>query len=192
MLALIASWLVVAMNAWVQPLPHDESAQERYRSMADDITEVVYDVNEKPLYEGPNGRAKTALFMASIAGFESSYTADVDSGKKRGTVGDACIMQLVISGHNRLHLVGDVYEWSRTEGWTYEDILADRKKCIRGALHIARESFRICHSLSLYTVGKCDPKEPKARHREERARVRYTRFPSPVADQEVLALLLAE
>ena len=133
-----------------------------------------------------DGRAKTALLLASIAGFESSYRADVDDGRKRGKAGDACIMQIIVPRGKLLHLVGTEYEWSHEEGWTTDDLIADRTKCVRAALHLVRESLKICRNLSLYTIGRCDSTEPKAKHRWERPRVHYVKHPAAATDVDVL------
>jgi hypothetical protein len=47
------------------------------------------------------------------------------------------------------------------EGWTWQELVADREKCFRAGLRIARRSFSACrslpieHRLSAYATGSC-------------------------------------
>jgi len=131
----LAAWIFLAMSAWVPP---GETDAARYQEIAQDIADVAI---EAPLYEGSDGKAKTALLMAAVASFESFYRKDVDSLKVKGDNGAAlCLMQV----HPR-------------KG---ED-LSDRKNCLRIALLRMHESFTRCANLPLsyrlsgYTRGSC-------------------------------------
>ena len=143
----IITWLVAAMFAWA---PAREADRARYTENASDLTAVVYVPAEQPLFSGSDGRAKTALFLASIAAHESTFRADVENGKVRGDGGTSwCFMQLHIGSGKT------------GEGWTGADVTADRKLCFRAGLHLARWSFRICNAfppderLSAYASGQC-------------------------------------
>src|SRR5271170_6856954 len=126
----IITWLVAAMFAWT---PAKEADRARYTEIASDLAAVVYDPEEKPLYPGEDGRAKTALLLASIAAHESTFRPDVEDGRARGDGGSSwCFMQVHIGAGKTL------------EGWSGADVTADRKLCFRAGLHIARESFRMC------------------------------------------------
>jgi hypothetical protein len=143
----IITWLVAAMFAWT---PAKEVDRARYTEIANDIASVAYDPAEAPLFSGDDGRARTALLLASIAAHESTFRVDVDEGRARGDGGTSwCFMQLHIG-------VGKT-----VEGWSGDDVTADRKLCFRAGLHIARESFRMCvgeptiEKLSAYASGRC-------------------------------------
>jgi hypothetical protein len=135
------------MFAWT---PARETDRARYTEIASDLASVVYDPAEEPLYSGEGGRARTALLLASIAAHESTFRADVEDGRARGDGGTSwCFMQLHIGSGKTV------------EGWTGQDVTADRKLCFRAGLHIARESFRMCKGLpanemlSAYASGQC-------------------------------------
>ena len=161
----LATYLVSAMTAWTPPQQHPEgaaAAAKRYEAIARDIATVVLDEKEAPVFAGENGRAQTALLLASIASFESAYRADVDSGRVRGDHGVSwCVMQVQV--------------WGKTaEGWTGKDLVEDRSKCMAVALHRVRQSFDACRSLpmadrlSVYTSGSCRV-EPQSEYRTWRA-----------------------
>jgi hypothetical protein len=143
----IINWLVAAMFAWT---PAKEPDRARYTEIASDLAAVVYDPAEAPLFSGPDGRAKTAALLASIAAHESTFRADVEDGRARGDGGTSwCFMQLHIGSGKTV------------EGWTAQDVTSDRKLCFRAGLHIARESFRMCNGLAenellgAYASGHC-------------------------------------
>ena len=202
---LLVVWLTIAMLAWSPPPACSPGGSisicgaetNRYARIAWVALDVAYDPAEKPLFEGPKGRAKTALQLLAIAGFESSYREDVQMGTKRGKAGDACLMQIIPASagikKKRMQMTPLMYKWSepRTEPGP-EDITAealvgpDPHFCFRLGLHIVRESFKICGDLSMYTNGKCN-KEIKAKHREQRAFQHYRMHPAPVADIDVPA-----
>ena len=202
---LLIVWLTIAMLAWSPPPACSPGGSislygaetNRYARIAWVALDVAYDPAEKPLFEGPKGRAKTALQLLAIAGFESSYREDVQMGVKRGKSGDACLMQVIIPSRLtpgfkrfRMQLTSLTYKWipfnSPEEGLTADDLVGtDAHNCFRAGLHIARESFQICHDLSMYTNGKCN-KDVKAKHREQRAFQHYRMHPAPVDDVTAL------
>jgi hypothetical protein len=170
MIELVTTWLVGAMIAWVPPL-HDTD-RVRYESIARDMVAVAYDDQEAPLFTGADGRAKTALLMASIASFESQYRADVDDGRVTGDHGRSfCLMQVQVGGGKT------------AEGWTGQDLTQDRKKCLRAALKRMRISFDWCKDHALedrlagYTSGQCRDGEQLSRNRFWRARAYWSRSP---------------
>ena len=201
---LLIVWLTAAMLAWSPPQTSQFGSEtQRYAEIARAALDISFDPAEKPLFEGPHGRSKTALQILAIAGFESTYRKDVQMGTKRGKAGDACLMQIIIVKARRLRLstvYGGTYEWlpaksdqippnggippSDESGYTADDLVgSDMHTCFRVGLHIARESFQICHDLSMYTNGKCN-KEIKAKHREMRAHQHYKMHPAPVNDAD--------
>jgi hypothetical protein len=149
---LIINWLVAAMFAWT---PAHEADRARFTEIASDLVAVVYDPAEQPLFPGEDGRAKTALLLASIAAHESTFREDVENGKARGDGGNSwCFMQLHIGSGKTV------------EGWTGADLTSDRRLCFRAGLHVARESFRMCNAfpvnekLSAYASGQCGRSAP--------------------------------
>lgn len=181
----IVAWLTAASLAWVPAV--GEAKLELRRSMLRDIADVAYDGAEAPLFDGPRGRARTALLLGAVASFESQYREDVDDGRKRGNLGEVCILQVLLpSPRHRIVMRGDTYAYSTEEGWSYADLVGDRQKCVRAALRKMRESLRACHDLSLYTGGRCDHEEPKAKHRQWRAEGWWRKNPSPLSDDDVV------
>lgn len=174
MLERVAVWLVGAMASWMPAKTPAEQA--RYETIAKDFASVAFDPAEKPVFDGEDGRAKTALLMAAIASFESGYRADVDDGRVRGDHGTSwCIMQVRVIGKTR-------------DGYTGEDLVRDRTKCLRVALRIVRESFAWCKDkaiedkLSGYTIGQCKDNEQLARNRFGRARAWWREHPLAAAE----------
>lgn len=131
----LVAYIYMAMATWVPPSPGDT---DRYETIARDI---VDEASRNPLYDTDDGAARTALLMASIAGYESFYRKDVDSGKVKGDNGQAhCLMQV----HPR----------------PGED-LSTHENCFRVALERMHESYSACrflkpeYRLSAYTRGTC-------------------------------------
>jgi hypothetical protein len=167
----LVAYLTAAMVAWVplyahRPVETTEEVQARYESIARDAASVAFDENETPLFGGgADARAQTALLMLSVASFESSYRKSVDEGRGRGDGGRSyCLMQVS---------VGDGVT---REGWTGADLIADRTRCFRAALHVLQRSFGMCHAypledrLAAYAMGHCMLEARVSRSRIERAR----------------------
>jgi hypothetical protein len=171
----IITWLVAAMFAWT---PAKESDRARYTEIASDIAAVAFDPAEEPLFSGADGRARTALVLASIAAHESTFRADVEDGRARGDGGTSwCFMQLHIGSGKTV------------EGWTGQDVTSDRQLCFRAGLHIAKESFRMCNGapinelLAAYASGQCG-RSPESRAMMSRA-VAYSRH-HPMTDDHFI------
>jgi hypothetical protein len=134
----------------------NEYTMSRYEAIAADIADVALDPDEPPVFRSASvtelrardldGRVKTAVLMASIARFESGgYREDVDTLVKLGDNGHGkCLLQL--------HL------------WPGE-VVTDRPSCLRAGLRHIRASYKQCHDLSGYTVGKCVEHEEQAERR---------------------------
>jgi hypothetical protein len=174
----LVSYLVSAMLAWVplyaQTAESKEEALARYESIANDAAAVAFDDQESPIFGGPSGRAQTALLMLSIASYESSYRKAVDDGEGRGDHGRSfCLMQI---------RVGDGIT---REGWTGTDLIAERTRCFRAALHILHGSFNACHRLpmedrmSAYATGRCFENAAVSRSRIGRAQRWWMNHPAP-------------
>ena len=173
-------WFVSLMVRWVastySPAVQPEAERVRFEAIAADAVAVAFDPTEKPLFQGPLGRTKTAMLLLSVASFESRFEADVESGVRRGDSGRSwCLMQINI-GSGRIALDGDGYKYPKgTEGWAGKDLVGEKNRpdCFRIALHIARKSYQGCGNLSVYTSGRCDKESRAARYRETRAKVSF-------------------
>jgi hypothetical protein len=165
----IFNWLF-AMMISVSPISKQASETEseataRYESIAQDVIDVAFDENEKPLFEGDNGRVKTAALMLGIDYFESNYRKDVDVGSLRGdNEGSWCLAQINLNGGKiRINDDGSFNYLSGNsfEGYSGKDLVHDRKKCFKVQIAILRASFK-CNvfdenqKLNMYASGFCD------------------------------------
>lgn len=151
-----------------------EEAQARYQSIAEDVVDVVYDPSTKVLFRGSNGRARTVSVILSVMLHESGFMRNVDYGVGKYARGDQgkswCLMQLNVGSgrtikwntkHDRPPRWGDDPA-DIFEGHTGEELVKDRKICIREGLKILRLSFSSCRGLPLdqrlrvYGSGSCE------------------------------------
>lgn len=137
-----------------------EERVERYESIASDVVAVAFDPEKKPLFGGALGRARTAALLLAVAYHESGFAKDVDKGPcYRGKGGrsarcdhgkSACLMQIRIG------------QGTTQEGWTQDELFADRKKCFSAGLNLMRKSISACrnlderHRLNAYASGVCE------------------------------------
>lgn len=130
-----------------------EEALTRYEEVARDIIDVVYSPNTKPLFTGPNGRTQTVTVILSVMLHESAFMRHVDRGLGKYARGDHgaswCSMQLRI-GEGKTLKWNTVHDrpiaWNDPseevfEGYTGDELIANRKLCISEGLHILRVSF---------------------------------------------------
>jgi hypothetical protein len=162
------------MSSWIPPTAHRamenaDSARIRYESIANDMATVVREDDVKPLFDGPSGRAQTALVALAVASFESNFRRDVDTGVRTGDQGNSwCLMQVKVG------------EGRTKEGWTGVDLTTDRKKCFRAGLRIMRGSFMACRTLpildrlSAYAIGSCVRDQRESQLRVGRAKAYWT------------------
>ena len=163
----IVQWLANATFAWVSiltPSAGSISPNDLRHAIVRDVFEVVTDSAENPLFGGPHPRTMTALYLLSVASFEGGFHPGVDSGRIRGD-----------GGHSWCHTQILIGAGKTTEGWTGPDLIADRKKCFRAALHILHTAKRVCPYLkpqdrfSVYATGRCVSGVRAVRSRYERA-----------------------
>lgn len=162
---------------YVEAQETKEVALKRYKSIASDIVEVIYNKTTKPIFKGANGRARTISIVLGIMLFESGFGRNVDFGVGKFARGDNgnswCLMQLN---------VGKGRPWTRAGGWNIvherpwrwgdkkEDLIPgasgsemvkDRRLCITEGLRLVRLSFRSCirrpfkERLNVYASGRC-------------------------------------
>lgn len=166
-------------------LETEQDAQARYESIAKDLIEVVYNPNEKPLFSGPLGRAKTVDVILAVSSFESGFRQDVDFGSGHLAKGDGgqswCLMQVKLgparaNGKTAQRLIVNpdgsfTFTTDPTKGYGGEDLVSDRKNCFRAGLSILRASFNMCGQTELkdklraYASGACDKGQPQSRLR---------------------------
>lgn len=130
-----------------------EEALSRYESIANDIIQVVYNPKTTPLFTDANGRARTVSVILSVMLHESGFMRHVDFGLGRAGRGDHgqswCSMQIKVGTgrtmkwnvkHDRPVLWNDPKE-EIFEGYTGEELLANRQTCIAEGLKVLRVSF---------------------------------------------------
>jgi len=187
----LVAYLLPAMFSWVPVSNHayyekEDVTKARYESIATDIAGVA--LVEKPLYVGDLGQVKTALLMASIASFESNFTAQVDDGRRRGDHGTAfCIMQVRPGWGIFLNDSGYDFAVHRPKDWRDanqdiifkgEDLLKDRQKCLTVAVHMLRQD-----GISGYT-GEGNTAGRVSTSRLNRAKSWLANHPFPKEDED--------
>ena len=210
----VYEWAFKKMAVWSPPgksyfpdaQEEEQDAIKRYKDIAVDVFSVAFDPEESPLFKGPNGRSKTAALLLSVANMESAFRKDVDFGIGSHAKGDGgqswCLMQVqlgvAVNGKtkNRISLNKDSFTVnSDPASWGGEDLIADRKKCIRAGLHIMRSSFIMCASLPVeeklaaYASGSCSSGKNASRVRVESAMKWLTASPPPAVDAKISELL---
>jgi len=164
---------MLSMGVPLAPSETKLQQEGRYYSIAEDVVSVAYDPQVQPLYSGPYGRIKTALLVLGIMNYESDYRQEVDDGTVRGDNGKSwCLGQVKLGKPNRLdstkrHIYVDPKGYfGLTEnshvGWSGQDLVRDRSKCVRAIVAVARTSFFVtkrkglkhANWLNVYTSGK--------------------------------------
>lgn len=145
----------------------------RYRKIARAIAKVALDPKEKPIFKGPNARAKTAAFLLVVSHHESHWRKHVDLGiGRRGRYW--CMMQIAVD------------KGKTPEGWTGKDLIGSREKCFRRGLHIMQMARRVCARkkaqdpfafFNLYASGHCDRGRKEVAIRVKTYRRWLKRFP---------------
>jgi hypothetical protein len=158
-----------------------EEAQERYERMAQAIVRNAYNPEERPLFAGADGRARTALWMAAVAWGESSFRRDVTEGEGPHGKGDHgqsfCAMQI--------HLPGA----TTYEGMTGKDVLASYDSCFRAGLHKLQQVY--CADVKTQVGrwsgyrGHCTDSDPVTAYRLARMNSALSKQSAPVTDAEV-------
>jgi len=182
----VVDWIVGFMSRhappgrttyYVEAQETKEEAEKRYRSIAEDLVEVVYDPKNKPLFGGSKGRSRTISVMLGIMLYESGFGRNVDYGVGKFARGDNgrswCLMQMNV-GKGRAWKDAGGWNIKHDRPWRYgdkaEDIVVgasgpemvkDRRKCFTEGLRLIRISFRSCRSyplkerLRVYASGSC-------------------------------------
>lgn len=167
-----------------------EAANARYQAVANDIIHVVYNPRTKPLFSGPNGRARTVSVILSIMLHESGFMRHVDYALGKYGRGDSgqswCSMQIKVGAgrtmkwnmrHDRPIAWNDPKE-DIFEGYTGEELVANRQLCIGEGLKVLRVSFGgtkglpIDDRLRVYASGDRD-KGAEASHNRMRTAMMF-------------------
>ncbi len=188
----------------------EDDGRARYDAIVRDAVAVAYDPSEAPIFPAtdPIARAKTLAVMLGIMEAESGFRKDVDKGRGMDSKGDNgeswCLMQIRLStiGRDgktgvRIGLKGDGFEYvyDKSLGYGGEDMVEDRRVCIRVGLHMARVSFRNCRALpvderlSAYASGNCEDGKAKSRYRMGLAIRWLAKKAPPMDDLSVMAAL---
>jgi hypothetical protein len=158
----LAKYLLVFFQSTVPVADHSyyekvEVTQARYESIADTVASVAM---EHPLFRDDTNGVKTALLLGSVATFESSLIAEIDTCVKGGDIDKA----------------GVPHAWTLWQVHApKETACANRLAGARIAREMIRWSFKTCSSfdvsdrLSGYTDGSCKNKWNRSRHRMFRA-----------------------
>lgn len=187
-----------------------QEAEARYNSIASDIVSVVYNRDNPPLFNGPDGRSRSASVVMGIMMHESGFRRDVDYGIGRYGRGDGgrswCLMQIKTGdgrtatwnkAKNRFKQWGDP-ESELVQGWTGQELVTDRKKCIEAGYRIIRASFQMCRSLpvadwlSVYASGQCATEGDGAEKSQARMNTALNWFNAhrpPFSDADILSAL---
>lgn len=156
----------------------ESEMQARYLSIGEDLEKVV--LGAPPLFADDQDRKKTSSLLLSIAFYESGFVKAVDNGKLRGDHGESYCLLQVRTGQGTVQ-----YGPEEMRQWRGEDLIADRKKCIRAGLEALRISVQKCpagangESLNLYATGRCDIQSREARNRWRTAIWIGKQFPTP-------------
>lgn len=210
----LTAWCTTKMASWSPPgssavpgaAESPEEAFVRYNEIARNAIDTVYDPKETPIFKGKLARAKTLGVLLSTLQSESSFRKDVDFGvgdKARGDGGRSwCLAQIRLStpqknGRTKVRIFLDSsplygYVMDGSTGLGGEDLVRDRKSCLRVALHMIRGSFLACarypteHRLSSYVRRDCIRGQEISRSRMERVSKWFKSSPPPFNDTEVL------
>jgi hypothetical protein len=196
---MFVSYILTAILSWCPPasfyVPYGETETEataRLREIAEDIVEVAFDEAEPPVFAGDTGRLRTALLQAAIASKETSFQRFVGDGScnRRGYQADRrgncdggtafSFWQIHIFGGGYVLMpdgslssrqyAGDFLKDHPEAVLTGADLIADRKKAVRIAQRIERQSLRVYHSLCAFSGEPCEGgRHPKASARLDRA-----------------------
>lgn len=156
----------------------------RYEDFAASVAQVAYDPTVTPLYSGPQGRAKTAVVLLTLAWYESGFRKDVDTGvgpRSRGDGGRSCTAWQFNIGNGRTR-----------EGHTCQEMYADRTLAVRSALATIRTSMSMCRSLapeyrwSAYTAGHCEDGQEQSKSRVNTARRWLEKYAPPMNDAKAM------
>jgi hypothetical protein len=202
MLKALTSYLLAAMTAWMPLKNHARSetpevTEARYQQIAEDVALIALDPDEAPLFQGEDGRVKTALLLLSVALHESGFRGDVDAGRCKPYECDhgKAFSMWQLHPEDGLIFDGDVFTFARNRpaSWREEHrseifdgpaLVRDRKLAARMALHMLRYSMKNAHSLAIYTGEGGNGPKAKLRLETALSYLRQHPFPQEVSSSE--------
>lgn len=129
-----------------------EERKERYSTISEDVVEVLKENGSIPGFT----RAESAAMVLAVMAHESGFARDVDLGPcYRGNDPSKC-------DFGRAVCLMQVHTGEKTpEGWTFDDVQHDRRKCIKRGLSSIKMSWKTCSHLGeQYRLaglsGSCD------------------------------------
>jgi hypothetical protein len=159
----LSAWLFEIMVRLVPLAHHDYYAtrtatEAHYREMAEAVAAFVLETEYKPIFDGADGRARTALWLVTIPASETNYNTVIDNGgsvrKNDNDKGEAV-------GPWQTHWRGNPWKWTR------DDLASDRTKQLMLADMRVRESVNACKRSPMstwmtgYATGMFDCRENK-------------------------------
>ena len=218
---LIIMWLLATMKLW-SPVHREhfvpeaketpEQATARYQEIADAIMTVAFDEGTKPLFPGPGGRLSTAMFVANMFWSESGFRRDVDLGTshvrlrheglndfgRSWCMGQINLGSVMVDDPQHPGAKIETSVAKTAEGWAGPELVADRIKCIKATIRIARSSLGECAALPFnerlasYARGNCNDETGRALSTVKMVHfVRWDHHSRPhVKDAEVLKEML--
>lgn len=177
----LAAWLLAYLLAVpaVAPIHESDDARlARLTEVAQDIAAVALDPNEPDVVGGPYGRINTGLLLAMTFRHESRLDVQIDLGLNRARrirSGDEdhgrsfCGLQVMVGqgqqAQTRPWNAPRQRPWLPTDPepatrWTGQQLLANRRSCIRAGLHVLKLSWGACgphdaRRLQVYASGSC-------------------------------------
>jgi hypothetical protein len=142
------SWVLTLMLK-AEPAHAQSPWRASYEATAAAIARAA---DQRPLFAGQDGAAKTAAVLVSVAWFESRFQPDAEGDKPkladgtRGRARSVCAMQVHESNFAALKV-------------TRAELLSDVQRCFDTGLELLHVSFGVCraqpleHRLAHYCVG---------------------------------------
>ena len=207
------NWIVDQISRWSPPgrtfFPDaketKEEALKRYKEIADDLVSVVFDPDEPSIFKGAIGKHRTLAIYMGVLKAESSFRKDIDFGLGalgRGDGGQSwCLAQIRLGKEvngkspSRINLDNKSYKITKNASdFGGEDLLKDRKTCLRAGLRMVRAAWNSCgknkmeERLSVYTSGSCSGGKESSRSRVANAFKWLNAYPPPQKDDKVTAI----
>jgi hypothetical protein len=175
-----------------------EQTQARYESVILNTLTIAFDETKTPLFDGKQGRVRTAATMLAIDVKESNLRRDVDVGSLRGdSNGSWCLAQVNLNGGKILITPDGSFKYlfgNAVEGWSGHDLVSDRLKCFTAQLSILQSSFKCDvperHKLTAYASGHCGWAKPESEIRMDLAKKFWDKI--EFTDDEVIKALKDE
>ena len=203
MIKALTSYLLAAMTAWMPMKNHarteaPEVTEARYQQIAEDVAQVAMDPDEEPLFQGEDGRVKTALLLLSVAFHESNFRGEIDGGRCKPYECDhgKAFSMWQLHPEDGVIFDGDLFTFARNRSAAWREdhaseiidgaaLVRDRKLAARVALHMLRYSMKNAHSLAIYTGEPGNGPKGKLRMETALSYIRKHPFPEELSANEM-------